>query len=78
MVPLDGAPLGSMADRSELKTVPERLEDAMREIGTLLLALTPLDAALTENPGGFLLLFLLLGASLFATAILIERRRRLD
>jgi len=67
-----------MEDQSHLKTWRERLEDAVREIGTLFLALAPLDASLSENPGRFLLFFVVLGASFVAWAILNERRRRHD
>lgn len=54
-----------------------RVEDAIREIGTLLVAFAPLDVALTEGRRwGTLLLFLLLGASLFIGSLWLERRRR--
>jgi hypothetical protein len=60
-----------------VKTVQERLEDAMREVGTLLIAFAPLDAALAERPGstGLLLLFLAFGVLLFIGSLLIERRQ---
>ena len=60
-----------------MKTVQERLEDAMREVGTLLIAFAPLDAALAERPGrtGLLLLFMLYGVLLFIGSLLLERRR---
>jgi len=32
-----------------VKTVQERVEDAMREVGTLLITFAPLDAALAEG-----------------------------
>jgi hypothetical protein len=62
---------------SGVKTVQERLEDAMREVGTLLIAFAPLDAALAERPGrtGLLLLFMTFGVLLFIVSVLIERRR---
>ncbi len=50
----------------------------MREVGTLLIAFAPLDAALSERKEhivGFLLLFLGLGALLFVGALVLERRR---
>ncbi len=68
-----------MPDLSELKTVRERIEDAMREVGVLLIAFAPLDVALSEGKGprlGFLLLFLGLGTLLFVGALVLERRRR--
>jgi len=69
-----------MAEPSQAKSVAERIEDGMREVGTLLIAFAPLDAALSEgHPNGgvflFLLLFLILGALLFVGALLLERRR---
>jgi hypothetical protein len=62
---------------SGVKTVQERLEDAMREVGTLLIAFAPLDAALAERPGStsLLLLFMTFGVLLFIVSVLIERRR---
>jgi len=57
----------------------------MREVGTLLIAFAPLDAALSERKehiAGFLLLFLGLGGLLFVGALVLfvgalvlERRR---
>ena len=67
-----------MPDQTEMKTAGERVEDAMREIGTLLIAFAPLDAALSErreHVAVFLLLFLGLGALLFIGALVLERRR---
>ena len=60
-----------------VKPVLERLADAMREVGTLLIAFAPLDAALVERPGrtGLLLLFMIFGVLLFIGSLLIERRR---
>jgi hypothetical protein len=59
------------------RTVAERIEEAMREIGVLLVAFTPLDAAFTPGAqmGGRWLLFLLIGILLFAMALLMERIR---
>jgi hypothetical protein len=66
-----------MPDDSYSKTAYERTEDAMREVGTLLVAFAPLDAVLTE-PGrrGYVLLFFLVGALLFLGSLLLERSRR--
>ena len=60
-----------------MKTAQERLEDAIREVGTLLIAFAPLDAALAERPGstGLLLLFMVFGVLLFIGSLLIERKR---
>ncbi len=62
-----------------MKTAQERLEDAMREVGTLLITFAPLDAALTESHSlaRVLLLFsfLLIGVVLFAGSLWLERRR---
>ena len=66
-----------MPDQTSVKSAGERIEDAMREIGTLLIAFAPLDAALTErreHVAVFLLLFLGLGALLFIGALVLERR----
>jgi hypothetical protein len=70
-----------MSPFTPVKMVRERIEDAMREIGVLLIAFCPLDAALIENPDRslrFLLFFLAAGASLFTGALVLERRRRHD
>ena len=75
------AHLSSMANRPRGRSAVERIEDAMREVGTLLIAFAPLDAALSEGPmpaATFLLLFLGLGLTLFAGALLIERMRTRD
>ena len=73
---LDPPLIGPVQDTA-VKTMQERLEDAMREVGTLLIAFAPLDAALTERPGrtGLLLLFMAVGVLLFIVSVLIERRR---
>jgi hypothetical protein len=60
------------------KSVRERIQDAMREIGTLLMTFGPLDAAIAyHDPTSlrFLLLFLALGLCLFSGALALERRR---
>jgi hypothetical protein len=67
-----------MPHQTSVKSAGERVEDAMREIGTLLIAFAPLDAALSErreHVAVFLLLFLGLGALLFIGALVLERRR---
>ena len=64
---------------SETRSVRERLEEALREIGVLLLAFTPLDATLNRAPGqprGAILYFVAIGLCLFGVAILMEHRRR--
>ena len=55
----------------------QRLEDLMREMGTLLLAFAPLEGALSSSPSRWfsLVFFLVLGAALFAAAVRSERRR---
>jgi|SRR5579859_1050045 len=65
--------------RHRVTTVAERIEDALREIGVLLIAFAPLDAVLAE-PGRIarLLLFSCLGIFLFIAAVLLERRRARD
>ena len=63
-----------------MKAVQERLEDAMREVGTLLIAFAPLDVALAEDRSRTraLLLFLLIGVALFAGSLWLERKREHD
>jgi membrane protein implicated in regulation of membrane protease activity len=58
-------------------TIRQRIEEAMREIGVLLIAFGPLDAAFSsEAPAPvWWLLFLFLGLALFVTALLTEWRR---
>ena len=56
----------------------ERVEEALREIAILFIALAPLDVFLSENPAhgaanGFA--FMTLGVSLFVVALYIERKR---
>jgi hypothetical protein len=61
-----------------VKSAWERVEDGMREVGTLLIAFAPLDAAFSvASPHlvGLVLLFLCLGALLFVAAMTSERRR---
>jgi hypothetical protein len=56
----------------------ERVEEALREIAVLFIALAPLDVFLSEDPAhaaanGFA--FMMLGCSLFVVALYVERRR---
>ena len=56
----------------------ERIEDAMREIAVLFVALAPLDVVLgASRPRAFTygLIFVAIGVILFAWALFIERRR---
>ena len=64
----------------EVKTVQERVEDAMREVGTLLITFAPLDAALAEGSGiaGKFLSFVIVGVALLAGSLWLERRRAHD
>ncbi len=65
-----------MAGYLQVRTVRERIEDALREIGTLLITFAPLDAVIGERRAlGLLLLFALLGAFLLILAIVLERSR---
>jgi hypothetical protein len=64
---------------SETKPVLERIEAAAREIGVLLIAFAPLDAAVNAAQGqkvGSLLYFALLGLCLFTVAMLMEWYRK--
>lgn len=64
---------------SDTKTVRERIEEALREIGVLLLAFAPVDATVNAPRGlgiGFLLLFGGLGLCLLTVALHLERLRR--
>jgi len=65
---------------SGVKTVQERVEDAMREVGTLLITFAPLDAALAPDSGQArtFLFFLIMGVALFAGSLWLERRRTPD
>jgi len=67
-----------MAAVAQHETVRERVEHAMREVGILLIAFAPLDAAFSgDRPFviALVLLFLGIGASLFTGAIMLERGR---
>jgi hypothetical protein len=56
----------------------ERIEESVREIATLFVALAPLDVVLgADRPHafGYGLIFMLIGVTLFVSAVLTERRR---
>ena len=59
------------------RTVEERIVEAMREVGVLLVAFAPLDAAFSGGPRAlsWLLLFLSFGLLLFVGALVLERKR---
>ncbi len=66
-----------MASASEVKTPKERIEDALREIGTLLMTFAPLDAALNRDANVLsLLIFFAIGVIVFLIALRLERSRR--
>jgi hypothetical protein len=59
----------------------KRMEDFAREVGTLLVAFAPLDAALgTDQPGKWRLMLLFAGTGLLcvAGALIAEHRRERD
>jgi len=67
-----------MAEPSPAPSVRERIEDAMREIGTLVVAFAPLEAAFARESDDRLattLILLTYGIVLFVGALLFERRR---
>ena len=60
-------------------TAIERVEEAVREIAVLFIALAPLDVALGADASGAVtvgLIFVGIGVILFAWTLLNERRRR--
>ena len=62
----------------EAKPAIERIEDALREVATLFVALAPLDVALgARGPHAFIygLIFVVGGVILFVSALFLERRR---
>jgi len=68
----------AVSDDLDFKSPRARLEEAIREIGVLLVALAPLDAAFSERRGASLLgllLFLTAGATLFVFALWLEGSR---
>ena len=69
----------SMANLSLPPTAFERIDDLIREIGTLIVALTPLDLGFSTEVEGKILTALLLsqlGLFLFGVALVIEHRRK--
>jgi hypothetical protein len=64
-------------DQERNTRVAERIEEAVREIGVLLIAFAPLEGTFSTSPraGISLLLFLAFGLLLFGGALLNERRR---
>jgi hypothetical protein len=57
-------------------TQRERIEDALREIGTLLMTFAPLDAAINPGESGArLLIFFFIGLIVFVLALRLERSR---
>jgi hypothetical protein len=72
---------GREMNHIEVKEVGERVEEALREIGVLLIAFAPLDVALTSHTAAnanYLLLFLGLGIYFFVGALILERIRGKD
>jgi hypothetical protein len=68
-----------MSGKSAAPSVKERIEEILREIGVLLFAFAPLDAALgSDRPDRWtiVLLFVTLGLSLIVVSLLSEQRRR--
>lgn len=65
-----------MPRTSETKSARERVEDAFREIGTLLMTFAPLDAALNRDTNALsLLIFFAVGVIVFLVALRLERSR---
>jgi hypothetical protein len=67
-----------LRDVLSAKTIAERIEDAIREVATLLVALAPLDMAFAAdrtNALSYGLIFEAIGVSLFVLALFIERQR---
>lgn len=66
-----------MATIRDRKTPFERLEDLLREVGTLLIAFAPLDAAYanTGSAGRTALAFLAIGLVTVIIAVILESRR---
>ena len=64
---------------SDTQSVRERIEEAARQIGVLLIAFAPLDAAVNAAQGqklGSLLYFVALGVGLFTVGIWMELVRK--
>lgn len=64
-------------DRVTTPTAAERIIEAMRAIGVLLIAFAPLDAAFSGGvrSAGFAIAFGSLGLLLFVVAVVLEGRR---
>ena len=56
----------------------DRMQEALREIGVLLMAFAPLEAPLSRGSTRFLLLYLSVGFVLFVLALALEWRRAND
>ncbi len=62
---------------SDFKPPRERVEDALREIGTLLMTFAPLDASINHEADTMsLLIFFMIGIIVFAAALVLEKGRR--
>jgi hypothetical protein len=62
----------------DIKSPRARIEEAVREIGVLLVALAPLDSVFSQDALAampILLLFVTVGVTLFLVAIWMERTR---
>lgn len=67
-----------MISASDRRIIHHRTEELFREVGALLIAFAPLDAALASsepNRWGYLLLFMSLGTLLTLIALIYEFRR---
>ena len=66
-----------MPETSANATVRERVEEAMREVGVLLVVLAPLDAIVDSSGKNSMVLLLMtgLGVIFFVVAVSLERRR---
>jgi hypothetical protein len=67
-----------MEEAAPTRRPMDRVEDAMREIGTLIIAFAPLDAVYSAESGNrprSVLLFVLWGLSFFFGALFLEWRR---
>ncbi len=70
-----------MDPKSAWAKTRKRIEDFAREVGTLLVAFAPLDAALgSDRPGKWRLMLLFAGAGLMCVggALIAEHRRERD
>jgi hypothetical protein len=70
-----------MRQNSHHPSIRERVEDVLREVGTLLVAFAPLDVALggeKTKSWSSMLLFLSLGLLFLIIALVAEQRRHHD